>query len=94
MNAFILYLYGCFFAFIINIIHCYIYIKGIKQRDRKLWFIIAVFISSSILMTILSWLGVFYVIMSLNARKDEANYKKGKTNGKYNYTDFEVLERQ
>ena len=94
MNAFILYLYGCLFAFIINTIHCCIYIKGIKQRDRKLWFVIAVFISSSIFVTILSWLGVFYVIMSLNARKDEANNKERKTNGKYNYTDFEVLERQ
>lgn len=65
------YLYGTLLAFIVNVVHSYVFFQDIKAKNYPTWQKVNVFVWSSIIISTLSWFGFIFVSISLGVRIKE-----------------------
>lgn len=60
-----LYFIGLILALIVNILHLYVFFEDIKDKEYHTYEKVLVAIYSSIIIGFLSWIGLFFVSVSL-----------------------------
>ncbi len=64
----IFYLSGVLVAFFVNALHMFVFLKDVAYKQYPLWQQINIFVWSSVIISALSWVGFFFVSVSLGIR--------------------------